>query len=123
MRGHRATHLHRLENGPHTGANRERRLAILNNLYDLRISLLYSLVFTGSLQREQLHRKDRPGNQKNNRNAGPHQRTRTLLIFENGKARLSRRAEVHRVCDPVGEHEQSGKDVARQSSEKKVQKD
>jgi hypothetical protein len=67
-----------------------------------------------------MRRQDGPGDEKDYRDTGPHQRAGALLIFERGKAGLVRSAEVDRIGYPVGKDEQSGKHVARQRGKKEI---
>ena len=47
------------------------------------------------------------GYQIDKRDAGPHQRTRALLVFESGNAELPWRGEVNRINNTVAEHQKS----------------
>src|SRR5262249_36356627 len=72
---------------------------------------------------QQSCRQNGRGHQIDDCNAGPHQCTCTLLIFEKGNVEIPWRQGVYRVDDPVGEHKKRGKNVARQRGKKDVQDD
>src|SRR5271168_1060697 len=70
---------------------------------------------------EQLHRHNHRRNQVRHRHTGPHQRRRALLVFQGGNGEVSRQSEIDGIHQPVGENQKRGKNVARDSRQKKIQ--
>src|SRR5271170_4345973 len=70
---------------------------------------------------EQLHRHNHRGNKVRHRHARPHQRRRALLVFQGGNGEVSRQSEIDGIHQPVGENQKRGKNVARDSRQKKIQ--
>ena len=71
--------------------------------------------------REQPVAENRRGHEIDQRDAGPHQRSRALLIFHDRKAKVPRHGKVRGVGNTVREHKKSAEDVARQRGKDKVQ--
>src|ERR1700751_2535561 len=100
-------------------------VAMLESLQVLQNSLRYRhhFILTETLRREQLGGKNRSGHQVDDRDARPHQRTRTLLISQSRKTERLRRRRISQVNHAVAKDQEPGKNVTRQRGQEEIDDD
>src|ERR1700747_1882497 len=101
----------------------------LDSLQALRITIrcstdacfrLHRVALVETSRRKEPGAENRGGHEIDQRDAGPHQGGRPLLIIWNRKTKMTRNGKVRGVDNTVREHKKSGENVARQRGKKEV---